>query len=181
MLPGRVLIDEDDRGTYAGMQLPRNWDWMIGERAGLVEIQNRAWRSFPDEPWYAVCGDDLRFTPPGWDSILSTAAGRHHVAWADDGVKRDRLCTAYFVGGDLVRAMGWLAHPAFGHLYADTVWWEIATRGGLARYQPQVKMRHIRLPDRTFAERRIAGDRERFIELRSSSLPALIEKARVLC
>lgn len=166
-LPGYVVIDDDDR-SYDGMTLPEGWLWLIGPRAPLVQIVNRAFRAFPDERFYAVVGDDMRFERPSWDRALAEEAGAANIAWGDDGVKGARLCACAFIGGELVRRMGWLAHPAFGHLYADTVWHSIANATGRARYRPDIRFRHLRVEDRTFAERSIAGDKAIFEQLKKS-------------
>jgi hypothetical protein len=180
-LPGRVLIDGDDN-SYRDMQLPAGWDWVVGERGPLTEIINHAFRAFPDEAVYGCVTDDLRFSAAGWDEALTAEAGSRCVAWGDDGVKGDRVCTFFFIGGELVHHMGWLVHPAFGHLYADNVWWHIAKHAGLARYRPDIKVKHLRVLDRTFAERSIAGDRERYAEMKSSgALDGLAQHAKQLC
>lgn len=179
--PGRVLVDEDDLETYRGVWLPAGWDWFVGPRAPLVAICNRLFAAYPNEPWYGIAGDDMRYSTPGWDRALAAAACPKFVAWGDDGVQGAKLCTSWFIGGDLARAMGWLGHPAFGHLYADTVWREIAAGAGLERYRPEIRFKHLRLQDETFRSRSIAGDRERFLELRQSgAIRALVQRARAL-
>ena len=180
-LEGRVLIDDDDN-SYDGMKLPHGWDFVVGKRGSVTEILNRAFKKFPDEPYYAVICDDMLYTDPvpGWDALLSAAAAPRYVSWGDDGRFSERLCTSFWVGGDLVRAFGWLQHPDIGHLYADTVWWTIARGAKIARYLPEVSYRHHKVMDRTFAERSIQGDATTFERLRMTEIPFLTRKAHDL-
>lgn len=175
-LPGLVLLDEDDARHYASVALPRGWGRFVRPRAPLVEIFNRAWRAFPMEPWYGMVGDDVICGPEGWDRTLADLASPNRVAWGDDGINGWKLGTAFFVGGELTRAVGWLQHPALGHLYADTVWNRIATRAGLAVYRGDIHMTHLRIQDATYHERAKGGDPQAFERIERDELPALIER-----
>ena len=175
MLCGRVLIDDDDP-SYEGMSLPANWSFLSGKRAPVTRILNRAYEAMPKEPFYAVICDDMVYLSDDWDLKLSEAAGSRYVAWGDDGRWGKKLCTSFFIGGDLIRKMGWLVHPAVGHLYGDTIWWMIASAAGIGRYLPEVQFRHHKIVDRTFKERRIANDAETFARLRFD-IPELTKRA----
>lgn len=178
LLPGRVLIDEDD-SSYENMELPPHWKFSKALRASTVVRLNGAQAMYPDEDYYAVICDDMMIGPSGWDTRLKEAAARNHVAWGDDRKWGDKLCTSFFVGGDLVRTMGFLQHPAFGHLFVDKIWWEIAQGAGLARYCPDVIVQHTKVADETYLQRSIRGDREMFDELKKNgTLKDLIERAK---
>ena len=175
-LPGRVLIDSDDK-SYADFTLPTGWEFIVGPRAPTQVIINRAFKEYPNEPWYGLVCDDMVFGPFGWDEVLAKAAGKHHIAWGNDGRWGPKLCTSFFVGGDLVRLYGWLAHPAFGHLYVDSVWWMIAKGANLARYHPEIRATHYNAKDQTYKERAIRGDQGAFDELRKEAIPDLTRLA----
>ncbi len=175
-LPGVVLVDDDD-ASYDDLALPPGWVKCSAPRSGLIARLNRAYSGHPDEDFYAVICDDNECTP-GWDAILSAACKPHYVAWGDDGVKGERLCCNFFIGGDLVRFMGWLVNPNFGHLYGDRIWWEIAAAAGLARYHPEVKIWHRIVKDRTWQERSTKGDLAVWDKFSRHALPALIARAR---
>lgn len=181
-LPGRVLIDDDDCDTYAGMKrLPAGWDWEIGPRVGCVATVNRAFAEHPDEPWYAVIADDMVCGPEGWDTQLANACQPHFIAWGDDGRWGAKLCTSYFVGGDLPRALGFLDAPMFGHLYADTVRQDIANGAAIGIYHPGIHCTHINVHDQTYAERKIAGDRAMYQKVKADgSIDKWIEVAKSL-
>lgn len=176
-LPGRVLIDEDD-ASYDGMALPAGWEFFRERRAPLVQIMNRAFGRWPDEAVYGCVADDTVCGPEGWDVTLAERAGRSRVAWGEDGINGEKLCAIAFVGGDLVRRMGWLSCPAFGHLYADQVWHAIATATGRAVYRPDIRTIHRKVKDRTYRERSTAGDAARWRAMQGGEIEALIERAR---
>ncbi len=173
---GRVLIDDDD-DSYESMVLPDGWEFYVRSRDSSSKILNRAFEQWHDEPFYAQIGDDYICKPEGWDKTLGKAAGSYHIAWGNDGRWGNRLCTSFFVGGDLVRKMGWFAHPELKHLYVDSVWWMIAKGAGLSRYCPEVRVEHLNVKDKTYQERRIKGDHEMFEKLRRESIGALTKLA----
>ena len=175
-LPGRVLIDDDDE-TYKDFDLPEGWEFVVGKRAPVAQLLNRAYNLYPEEQFYAVVCDDMVYTTANWDQRLSDACGTRYVSWGDDGRWGKQLCTSFFVGGDLVRKMGWLAHPGTGHLYTDTIWWMIASGAKLGKYVPEVKFKHTKIMDKTFRERSISGDAEAFERLRTCEIPQLTLKA----
>lgn len=173
---GCVLIDDDD-DSYEGMSLPAGWGFHQAPRASVVIILNRAFQAYPNEPYYAQIGDDYVCQPEGWDKVLGDACGSHNIAWGDDGRFGPKLCTSFFVGGDLVRKLGFIAHPSFGHLYVDTVWWSIAKGAGIGRYHPEISTKHLKLIDKTYHERTVQGDYETFNKLREKELSELINIA----
>lgn len=141
--PGILLLDEDDAQTYAAIDLPDNWTRQIGQRAGYVTLLNRAFAQFPDEPWYACWGDDVRCSPAGWDTRLAALAGRDRIAYGNDLLNGMQKCCLPVIGGDLVRRVGWLAYPALGHLYCDQIWHELGRALGCLRYDPTVITEHL--------------------------------------
>jgi hypothetical protein len=177
-LEGRVLIDDDDP-SYKGMTLPLGWEFEVGQRDSTSRILNRAFENHPNEPYYGVICDDMIYIEPnpGWDGLLAGACTPKYLAWGNDGRFQEKLCPSFFVGGDLVRLMGWLVHPEIGHLYGDTVWWMISRGSKLSKYLPEVQYRHNKVMDRTFLERRIQGDASTFERLRLEEIPQLTHKA----
>lgn len=176
-LPGLVLLDEDDAASYDAVALPPHWRKFVRPRAPLVEIFNRAWSALPMEPWYGMLGDDIVCGPDYWDVDLAGAAIPDRVAWGDDGINGLKLGTFFFVGGELVRRIGWLQHPALGHLYADAVWNRIAIGAGIATYNAGIRTTHLRVQDATYRERCKNGDPEAFERIMAQELPGLVDKA----
>ena len=178
-LPGRILIDDDD-DSYAEFELPQGWEFIVGKRGPTTRILNSAFRMYPCEDYYGVVCDDMVYTTPNWDVVLSTECLPHFVSWGNDGRSGKNLCTSFFIGGDLVRKFGWLVYPEFGHLYGDTVWWMIARGSGLAKYRGDVKFTHTKVLDKTYVERSIAGDASKFEHIRGTIVPILIKQASEL-
>lgn len=148
--------------------MPNGWSALIGPRAGYVALLNRAFACFPNEPWYACWGDDVLCRPAGWDTYLAKSADSDRIAFGDDCINGERTCCLPFIGGDLVRKVGWLAYPKLNHLYCDTVWHAIGQALGVLSYHPEIITEHCHWStgkqpyDLTAQERNIAGDREAY-------------------
>lgn len=161
---GVVMLDQDDAKQYEAVTLPENWSLLIGPRIGYVAMLNQAFRVYSHEPWYACWGDDVRCHPIGWDRELARVAGTEHIAYGDDLINGSRMCGLPFIGGDLVRRIGWLACPTLTHLYCDTVWGDIGRALGVLHYLPDIITEHLHWStgkqpyDRTAQERQISGD-----------------------
>ena len=164
-LPGRVLIDDDDN-SYEGMKLPEGWQFSVGPRESSSARLNRAYRLYPDEQFYGQIGDDYICRPVGWDVSLVESCGWNKISWGNDGRWGEKLCTSFFVGGELVRMFDWFAHPMLEHLYVDSVWWMIAKAAKLGRYRPDVETMHVNVKDQTYRERRVSNDHRTFTKLR---------------
>lgn len=176
-LPGRVLIDDDDN-SYEGMKLPDGWEFMVAPRQSSSARLNLAYDHFRNEDFYAQIGDDYVCRPKGWDVMLAESCGFSKISWGNDGRWGGRLCTSFFIGGELVRMFDWMAHPDLEHLYVDSIWWMIAKGSGLGRYRHDVETMHINVKDRTYRERRIAQDQRTFMKLRADgAIDKLIELA----
>ncbi len=180
---GVVLLDDDDAASYQQhLSLPSNWEIIVGPRAGYTALINRAFALYPDEPWYANLGDDCLCRPLGWDTYLASIAGTDCVAYGNDLINGEAACCFPFIGGELVRSIGWLAYPLFGHLYSDTVWREIARALGGLRYCPNIVTEHLhwstgKLPyDQTARERRTEGDREIYARLVATNFKEILER-----
>ena len=165
-LPGRVLIDDDDN-SYEGMKLPEGWQFSVGPRESSGARLNRAYRLYPEEQFYGQIGDDYICRPVGWDTALAESCGWNKISWGNDGRWGEKLCTSFFVGGELVRMFDWFAHPMLEHLYVDSVWWMIAKAAKLGRYRADVETMHVNVKDQTYRERRISNDHNTFKKLRA--------------
>lgn len=177
--PGIVIIDPDQASLYEAVRLPDGWRRLVMPtvRAGYVKCVNAAFESAPAEPWYSLVGDDLIGRTPGWDTELGRMATPNRIAWGNDLVKG--LCTQPFVGGDLVRAVGWFGHPALGHLWCDTVWSDIAIGLGIGTYRPDIITEHLhfaagKADRRDYAGRVTAGDGDAYAEVCAQQMPALL-------
>jgi hypothetical protein len=156
--PGVVVIDSDQLVMYEALKIPRNWERLIvPPLLGFVAKANRAFAQYPDCDWYAFGGDDAIGRTAFWDSQLAAQALKGKIAWGNDLMAGH--CTHPFIPGDLARAFGWVCHPAFKHLYTDSIWEHIAVNVGIDCYCPEIvqEAHHYtngKLPrDRTSLER----------------------------
>lgn len=142
--PALVCVDADDPmlAAYRALHLPEDWTLRVGAREGLSALYNAALAARPGCAWYGVFADDVVPETELWDRVLIGAAGAHGLAWGDDGINGRAHATHFVVGGDLVRALGFLALPGLERLYIDTAWHEIARRRGITCYRPDVIVRH---------------------------------------
>jgi len=179
--PGVVIIDSDQIALYERLRIPGHWERLtVPPLLGFVAKANRAFAAHPNEAWYAWGGDDAVGRTPSWDTRLARLASAGSIAWGNDLMRGG--CTHPFLPGDLCRAFGWVAHPAFKHLYIDQIWEHVARQTGIARYLPNViqEAHHFSnnklARDRTSYERMETADHATFLKL---DLTELMDKARL--
>lgn len=142
-LPVLLLTDEADRGVYETVGLPAGFSEMTFPAGTPIgECFNRAFAAHPDEPYYGITADDVVPETDGWDVTLRDACLPDRVAWGDDGLQGKDLPTHPFLGGELVRKLGFIAPPGVKHWYADNFWALLANTHGLGTYLPDVKTTH---------------------------------------
>jgi hypothetical protein len=105
---------------------------------------NAFFERFPDEPWYGVISDDSIVRTEGWSERLVAAAGSAGFANSADGWQADkRMHGATVIGGDLVRALGYIAPPGTKHSYSDDALEHLARALGNWTYVPDVTVEHV--------------------------------------
>lgn len=187
-LPVLVRLDLDDPrlGEYGTTVLPKSWHEWIGPRKPLAEIYNDIFRCFWGKEFYGLLADDLVPATLRWDRQLVEAAASHGVAYGDDGIQGEEIATHPVIGGELVRAVGWLAPPWLKFLWIDTTWTAIGRALGRLRYLPHTSMEHLHYSvgksehDQTYRDHHQYGpaDQEAFRAWESTEACALIERLR---
>lgn len=141
--PGIVWCDGCD---YPDLRLPPNWMKQSGERIGVGPAMQRFYEQHPDLPFYGWLADDFIPETPGWDLRLIQAAGKHCLAYCNDAWPRDfipqHLTSAFAIGGDIVRAVGWFSPPGLVQAGIDSAWNEIGRHFRLMRYLHDVVVVH---------------------------------------
>lgn len=141
--PVLMMIDEDDR-SYDNIVFPDSFKVItIPSGSTASRRANIPFERFPEEPYYAIMGDDIVPMTNNWDQILKAAAGRFRIAYPDDGIQHHRLATHPFIGGDLVRSQGFVEEPSMGDWYADNCRMEIGRALHLLKYVEEVKFDHM--------------------------------------
>ncbi len=158
-LPIWVILDAHDAYCYSAIELPSGWR-RISVPAGtpLGGIFDKLFKKYSDEPYYAMVADDVMPQTQGWDVIMATACQPDKIAWGWDGIQNENLPVHPFIGGNLVRNLGWWAAPGMKHWFVDNVWKQIADSLNCGVYLPDVKMTHLHFingkaqMDRTYEE-----------------------------
>lgn len=150
----RVLVgvDDDDYSALAAYQalaaLP-GVELRLGVRRSLSawtnDLADFALTDGPPPRYLASMGDDHRPRTKGWDRRLIEAAESigGGIAYGDDKFQGGRLPTAWVVGADLVRAVGWMMLPQCAHLCVDNAVLELGRALGRIAYCPDVVIEHL--------------------------------------
>ncbi len=169
-----LRLDEDDPelDRYMQIQFPDLWAVTVGPRATGAEYTNETLDRYPQASAYGCLGDDCVPKTRHWDRLLASAAGDWGIAYADDLWKS--RCTHPIIGGELVRAVGWLGLPVVNSLCIDTAWEIIGQEISRLVFCPAVIIEHMhpcagKAPrDRTYNERRGGRDLRTFDKWRHS-------------
>jgi hypothetical protein len=150
------VVDEDDP-QLPGYQAARDEFWSSAlemlslpsaGRTGCVTPLNAAWRELAvdgaDAFAYGFLGDDHWPVTDGWDvSLVEALRGLGTgLAYGDDLHHGERLPTAVAMTADIPRALGYLAPPAFRHLYVDNYWLRLGREADAIRYLSDVVIEH---------------------------------------
>lgn len=148
----RVLpcLDDDDPALDQYRALLPSGPRLVGPRRTLSGWTNHAAAVLLDQmhrPCYlASLGDDHRPRTPGWDMKLRAAIealGGPGIAYGNDLLQGERLCTAWVVSSELVAAVGWMMLPACEHMYVDRAVLDLGRASGRIVYRPDVVIEHL--------------------------------------
>ncbi len=87
--------------------------------------------------------DDAILDEQGMLRVLEQDAGDWNVAYANDKHWGERLPTMPCIGGDLARAVGYLAPPGVIHWAIDNAWGEIGQKLNCLRYRADQTYTHL--------------------------------------
>lgn len=136
-----VMVD----GPFYQIDWPTHWK--IHNSFGHLEMAgalNALLALYPNEPFYGILTDTHRPQTFGWATKLSEAAGRGSIAICNTTKHRMnprtglRRVTTMAIGGDLVRAIGWIWLDRVVHLYGDDAWEDIGYALNAVKYLPDV-------------------------------------------
>lgn len=142
---------------YLAQKWPTCWHVEIVPMPGNGPTYNEILRRYPDEENYGFLADDALLTTPGMLTELEKSAGNWHIAYSNDQHHGELIPTMPCIGGDLVRAVGYLSGPHFVHWGIDVMWGEIGKRLGLSVYRADLIYEHLNpvwgtaADDRTYA------------------------------
>jgi hypothetical protein len=143
--PVTILIDDDDPriDEYKAIKYPKNWTVLYNESAKPV-IKVKNWlKDNMHHDFYGCLADDLRPKTVEWDKKLVLVAKNNQIAYPNDTIKSEKLCTHPVIGGDLIRTTGWILNTELIHFYADDVWMHIGTQTDRLHYLGDVICQHL--------------------------------------
>jgi hypothetical protein len=110
-----------------GNHLPAGWElWRNGKNLGAIGAMNEVFRVRPDEPFYGFIGDDEVIYTKDWNKRLVEAAGANKLSHTNDGWQSGPRIHSYVcIGGDLIRAIGYMAVPTCWHWFGFDCMWEL--------------------------------------------------------
>ena len=185
--PGIVVVDRQDAPKYQDVTLPASWSLHVVDGCPYFRDKvNRAFADFPDAPFYGVIGDDMVAETPGWDVMLAERAGTTKIAGSSQ-VHFDNHIGAGCIGGDLVRALGWLCLPVVTHFYSDAALELIGAEFGCLTVHRDIRIAHhhfavgLAEKDASYAARGDSNvDGAAFHLWQQTEWPALRERLRPL-
>lgn len=122
--------------------------WPVGWRIEIVPMRgngptyNEMLRRYPDESCYGFLADDQILDSDDMLRAMELTAGDWNIAYANDGHHGEALPTMPCLGGELVRAVGYLAPAGLQHWAIDTAWGEIGKKLGNLIYMDHLRYTH---------------------------------------
>lgn len=135
---------DPDLPEMEAMPLPKMWQVFIAEENSTVpSLLNQVFEAHPEEDYYGFIGDDVIPPKEPWWDELGDCAYPSFFAFPKDEYHGGANAPHFAVGGDLVRATGWLAAPWYDHNFIDTTWYVLAQELKARRYLPDLAFKHI--------------------------------------
>ncbi len=186
-------VDDDDSTVERYTTGDKLWNcgpWrpMVSKLNGVAAYLANDYAPFA----LAFMGDDHLPRTNGWDSLMLAALREMGtgVVYGDDLLQRERLCTAWAMTSDIVRALGRMVPAPVDHMYCDNSVMELARAAGCLRYLPDVVIEHMHPLAgkaesdegyvRVNSPQRFAIDEARFRTWMVDGLPADAAKVRAL-
>ncbi len=184
-----VMVD----GPMYQIDWPRHW--YIYQSFGHLEMQralNTLFKSHPNEKTYGLLTDQSRPITPLWATKLEEAAGTGAIAMCNTTKPRTnprtglRRVTTICVGGELVRALGWIWLDRVCHLFGDDAWEDIGYALNCIKFVPEVVIQALLKRDgeveidanhhrKWKGKSYMATDSEAFYDWKRNEFPALIK------
>lgn len=179
-----VCCDDDDfYGRFGLFTHCSNVSTVVCPRRRFVEWLNAAFLHYQYNcEWIGWLSDDIRYTTPGWDSIL-----REHkelVVWGHDGYQNEKMATHPWIRTVIPKSLGYLLPKELVHGPADLFIQELATEIGSIAYEPRITTEHLHpdagkgTVDQTYLDARavIANDLKVFEAIIRPTIPELAKK-----
>lgn len=138
-----TLCEKDSRlHEYLSQQWPVGWHIEVVPILGNGPTYNAMLARYPNEQCYGFMADDQLLETSDMLRALENAAGGWNVAYANDKHHGEAIPTMPCIGGELVRAVGYLAPEGMVHWGLDCCWYEIGKRVNSLAYQEHLTYEH---------------------------------------
>jgi hypothetical protein len=141
-----LFLDDDDPtiDDYLKIELSNKIFFSIGERLSTTKLINFGYKSFHNCGYFHITNDDFIYKTEGWDSIFVKKLEEtgYGICYGNDLLQKERMPTAPFISGNLVRALDWLQLPTLEHLGNDCVWMEIGKKLNALFYFEDIIIEH---------------------------------------
>lgn len=183
-LPVFMVFDAANYHHYNYVGFPENFTkYIVAPGMRLGEIFNHIFEKYPNEPFYGMVADDVVPETYEWDKKLFYACQPDKIAWGFDGGNDETLIRHPFIGGALVRQLGYWSAPGVKHWFVDNAWRDIADALNCGVYLPDVRMKHyhhtngLALRDRAYeSQPDPIADRIAYAIWRERELPGITQK-----
>jgi hypothetical protein len=128
---------------YLDQKWPASWQVKIVTVRGNGPTYNAIFEMYPNERQYGFLADDAILDEQGMLRQLEVSAGDWNVAYANDKHWGEKLPTMPCLGGELVRAIGYLSPPCLMHYAIDNAWGLIGEQLGVLRYRSELTYTHL--------------------------------------
>lgn len=128
---------------YLAQKWPGGWQTKIVRMRGNGPTYNEIFAMYPNESCYGFLADDAILGEQGMLRVLEQEAGDWNVAYANDQHWGEQLPTMPCLGGELVRAVGYLAPESLIHWAIDNAWGEVGRRLNCLRYRADLTYTHL--------------------------------------
>lgn len=175
-----VGVDDDDpeleRYKYVMNHAAKSGDKLsVGPRLGLTDWTNKiAVPAAEEYPYLASFGDDMIPKTPGWDKALIKGIermGGTGIVYPWDGTRED-IPEACLISSDIVRELGWFAHPDLAHWYIDNVWADLGRGADCIKHLRAISVEHAWKADQTSKDsgKKLAEDRDAYYLWRKTNM-----------
>lgn len=130
-------------GDYLAQDWPDSWKIETVPMRGNGPTYNEILSRYPSEKCYGFLADDAVLDVQGMLRMLADAAGEWCVSYANDKHHGDAIPTMPCMGGELVRAVGYLSPQCLVHWAIDSAWHEIGRAVDGLRYFQQLTYTHL--------------------------------------
>lgn len=136
-------LDEDNEKVYERIDHPRV-KYEVNPRIRMLPTLNLIAEKYMGKYDYiGFMGDDHRPRTNGWDVIFMDKLGKLGIAYGDDLIQREAMCTAVVMTSNIIKALGYMSIPGLIHLIADIFWKELGEATGILSYIPEVVIEHL--------------------------------------